>query len=163
MLNFCVIQGRLVRNPEIRQTTTGRAVCSFDVACSRDRKDANGERPCDFVTCVAWEKTAEFVGRYFTKGKQIIVAGRLQSRKFQDRDGNNRTAWEVVAQSVNFCDDSKPADDTGAPPAYGAPAAPAYAPPPYSPPAATNQPPLAYSAGSNDDFALIEDDGDMPF
>lgn len=103
MLNFIVIQGRLVRDPELRHTQSGTPVVSFTVAVDRDYSGQDGgEKQTDFIECVAWRGTGEFVSKYFRKGSMIIVAGRLQSRKWQDRDGNNRINWEINAQSVYF-------------------------------------------------------------
>ena len=102
MLNVIAIMGRLSRDPELRQTTTGKNVASFTIACSRGRKDANGKDLVDWIPVVAWEHTAEFVCKYFEKGSLIAIDGRLQSRTYKDRDGNNRTAIEIVANNANF-------------------------------------------------------------
>lgn len=103
MLNHITIMGRLVRDPELRHTQSGTPVASFTVAVDRDYSGQDGgEKQTDFIECVAWKGTGEFVSKYFRKGSMIIVAGRLQSRKWQDRDGNNRINWEVNAQSVYF-------------------------------------------------------------
>lgn len=98
MLNVVAIMGRLVRDPELRQTQSGKDVASFTIACDRNRKEA----PADFVPVTAWDKTAQFVCRYFRKGSLIAVDGRLQSRQYQDKAGNNRTAIEIVANNVHF-------------------------------------------------------------
>lgn len=98
MLNTITIMGRLTAEPELRTTQNGTSVASFTVAVERDTKD----KETDFISCVAWRQTGEFVSRYFRKGSMIVVSGRLQSRKWQDRDGNNRTSWEVNADSVYF-------------------------------------------------------------
>lgn len=103
MLNVIAIQGRLVRDPEMRQTTTGKSVCSFTIACDRGRKDASGKNLVDWISVVAWEHTAEFICKYFQKGQMIVLDGRLQSRTYKDRDGNNRTAIETVASSAKLC------------------------------------------------------------
>ena len=107
MLNVVAIMGRLARDPELRQTTTGKNVASFRIACDRGRRDANGQShngqsQADWFDVVAWDRTAEFVCKYFQKGSLIIVDGRLQSRSYQDKTGNNRTAIEIVANNVNF-------------------------------------------------------------
>lgn len=102
MLNVAVIMGRLARDPELRQTTNGKNVASFRIACDRGRRDANGQSQADWFDVVAWDRTAEFVCKYFQKGSLIIVDGRLQSRSYQDKAGNNRTAIEIVANNVNF-------------------------------------------------------------
>lgn len=160
MLNVVVLMGRLVADPQLRQTTTGKNVASFRVACDRGRRDANGQNQADFFDVVAWDRSAEFVCRYFQKGSMIAIDGRLQSRNYQDKSGNNRTAIEIVASNINFVTpkSQNPAAGMGAPMASAPiPAAPAD----YSRPAAQPAAP-AYSAGSNDDFALIEDEGDLP-
>ena len=158
MLNVVAIMGRLAADPQLRQTTTGKNVASFRIACDRGRRDANGQSQADWLDVVAWDRTAEFVCKYFQKGSLIAIDGRLQSRQYQDKNGNNRTAIEIVANNVNFAApksaNAAPMGDAG----YGAPTA---APAPR--PAAQAVPAPSYSAGSNDDFALIEDEGDLPF
>lgn len=98
MLNTITIMGRLTAEPELRTTQNGTSVASFTVAVERDTKD----KETDFISCVAWRQTGEFVSRYFRKGSMIVVTGRLQSRKWRDRDGNNRVNWEINADSVYF-------------------------------------------------------------
>lgn len=107
MLNQIVIMGRLTRDVELRHTSNGIAVASFSIACDRDRKNENGERDTDFVECVAWRNTAEFVSRFFSKGRMAVVAGRLQIRQWTDKEGNKRRTAEIVADDVYF-GDSKP-------------------------------------------------------
>lgn len=102
MLNHIDIMGRLTRDPELRYTQSQTAVCSFCVACDRDFRDRDGERPTDFINVTAWRQTAEFVSRYFRKGDMIIVFGRLQMRDWTDNRGNKRTVAEVVADSAYF-------------------------------------------------------------
>lgn len=97
-LNIVVMQGRLVRDPSVKKTESGLSVTTFTIAVDRQKK---GE--ADFVDCTAWRQTADFVGNYFCKGDMILVNGRLQSRKWQDKEGNNRTAWEIVVDGANFC------------------------------------------------------------
>ena len=104
MLNKIILMGRLTRDPELRRTGSGTAVASFALAVDRDFKDQNGERETDFVDIVAWRGTAEFVCKYFTKGRMAVVEGRLQVRDWKDKDGNNRRSAEVVAESVYFGD-----------------------------------------------------------
>lgn len=150
MLNHIEIMGRLTRDPELRRTGSGTAVASFTLAVDRDfsSKDSN-EKETDFIDCVAWRNTAEFVSKYFTKGRMAVVSGRLQIRNWNDKDGNKRRSAEVIADNVYF-GDSKPSEGTAktsagsfaAPPqaTYGAPAAPA------------------------SDFAMLEDDdAQLPF
>lgn len=120
-LNRVCIMGRLTRDPELRRTQTGTAVTSFTLAVDDDFKDKqSGERKTNFIDCVAWRSTAEFVCQYFTKGRMIIVDGRLQTRKWEDKDGNKRTAVEVVADSVYF-GDSKSREDKGSDANYSTP------------------------------------------
>lgn len=102
MLNCAVIMGRLTADPELRTTNNGNSVTSFTVAVDRYAK-AGAERKADFINVVAWRQTAEFVSRYFRKGQMIAVQGSIQTRKYQDRNGNSRTAFEIVADQVNFC------------------------------------------------------------
>lgn len=102
MLNLVAIMGRLARDPELRQTTTGKNVASFRIACDRGRRDANGQSQADWIDVVAWDRKAEFVCKYFQNGSLIVVDGRLQTRTYQDKTGANRTAVEVVANNLNF-------------------------------------------------------------
>lgn len=147
MLNVIAIQGRLAADPEMRQTTTGKRVCTFRIACDRGRKDANGNSQTDWIPCTAWEKTAEFICKYFGKGALIAVDGRLQSRQYQDKNGQNRTATEIVAQNANFCGSKESTSPT---------------------PQNAAQRPAAHSQRTQSepdtDYALIDDDeGDLPF
>lgn len=107
MLNKIIVMGRMVRNPELRRTNTGTAVASFTIACDRDFKSEGGERDADFIECVAWRNTAEFVSKYFTKGRMAVVSGRLQTRNWTDKEGNKRNATEIVAESVYFGDSKR--------------------------------------------------------
>lgn len=105
MLNKVFIMGRLTRDPELRRTQNGTAVAAFTLAVDRDFKDkASGERATDFIDCVAWRQTGEFVSRYFTKGRMAVVEGRLQVRDWVDQNGNKRRNTEVVADQVYFGD-----------------------------------------------------------
>ena len=113
MLNHIVIMGRLTRDPELRTTQAGVSVTSFTVAVDRDFGGRDGgERQTDFIDCVAWRSTGEFVSKYFHKGSMIVVSGRLQSRKWQDRDGNNRTSWEINADNVYFGESRRDGDSS---------------------------------------------------
>ena len=104
-MNKVILIGRLTADPELRQTQSGIASCRFTVACDRRFADKNtGERQADFISCKAWRGTAEFVARFFHKGESICVIGSLQCRKWQDKDGRPREAWEVVADEVTFVD-----------------------------------------------------------
>ena len=158
MLNVIAIMGRLVADPELRTTPAGVNVCKFRIACDRNFAKPGEQRQADFIDVVAWRQQAEFVCRYFQKGSLVAINGRLQTNNYQDKNGNNRTAIEIVANNVNFAApksaNAAPMGDAG----YGAPTA---APAPR--PAAQAAPAPSYSAGSNDDFALIEDEGDLPF
>ena len=98
-LNYSVLMGRLVRDPELRRTNSGKAVASFTIAVDNFGKD-NG---ASFISCVAWDKTGEFVGNYFLKGSQIVVEGRLQTRQYETKDGKKQTATEVVVTQAHFC------------------------------------------------------------
>ena len=167
MLNHIVIMGRLTRDPELRRTGSGVAVASFSLAVDRDfaPKDG-GERETDFIDCVAWRQTGEFVSKYFTKGRMAVVSGRLQIRSWTDKDGNKRRSAEVVADNVYF-GDSKRDNDGGnssySGNAYGgnsyggnAYSAPAPAPS-YGGYTATASAPAS-------DFAMLEDDdAQLPF
>lgn len=148
MLNVVALQGRLGRDPELRQTTTGKQVATFTLACDRGRKDANGRTTADWIQIVAWDRLADFAAKWLTKGQMITVDGRLQSRTYQAKDGTNRTAVEVVASNINFC--GSKADNAGAH------SAPAEGP-------RVGAPVPEYSRGPGDDFAMIEDEGDLPF
>ena len=111
MLNHIVIMGRLTRDPELRRTGSGVAVASFTVAVDRDFGNRDGgERETDFIDCVAWRQTGEFVSKYFTKGSMIVVSGRLQIRNWTDKDGNKRRTAEVVADNCYFGDSKRDAD-----------------------------------------------------
>ena len=108
MLNNVSIMGRITRDPELRRTGTGVAVTSFSIACDRDMSNKEtGERETDFIDCVAWRGTAEFIQRNFTKGSMIVVIGRIQTRGWTDKDGNKRRTVEVVADNVYFGESKK--------------------------------------------------------
>lgn len=102
MLNCIVIQGRFTKSPELRYTASNTAVCNVALAVQRNRKDQNGEYPTDFVEVVFWGKLAEHVVRWFNQGDAALVRGRLESRDWQDKQGNKRRSWEVQAESVDF-------------------------------------------------------------
>ena len=101
-MNKAILLGRLTKAPEIKYTQSGKAVASFTLAIDR-RKGANGEKQADFVSCVAWEKTAETIGNYCSRGQQIVVEGRIQSRSYEAEDGSKRYVTEVVVQNMYFC------------------------------------------------------------
>ena len=121
MLNKIIIMGRLTRDPELRRTGSGTAVTSFSLAVDRDFKSQSGEKETDFIEVVAWKNTAEFVSKYFSKGRMAVVEGRLQIRDWTDKAGNKRTTAEVVADNVYFAD-SKRDSDSGTASSYSAPA-----------------------------------------
>lgn len=109
-LNKIFIMGRLTKDPELRRTQGGTAVTSFTLAVDRDFKSQSGEKETDFIDVVAWRATAEFVAKYFAKGRAAVVEGRVQIRDWKDKDGNNRKAFEVVADNVYFADSKKSGD-----------------------------------------------------
>lgn len=155
MLNKIFLMGRLVADPEAKQTPSGVPVTTFRIAVDRDFKNKQtGEKEADFVTIVAWRGTAEFVARYFTKGRMALVEGRLQIRPYTDRDGNKRSATEVVAENVYFGDSKRDGDGGGSYGGYPHASAPVpSAPSPYDAPVPTG-----------DQFAeLDDDDGELPF
>ena len=151
MLNHIVMMGRLTQDPELR-TAGETPVCHFRLACDRDYKSKNsGEKETDFIDVVAWRSTAEFVAKYFTKGRMAIVEGRLQIRPWTDKDGNNRRSAEVVADNIYFGDSKR--DSAGDMGGYSAPA--------YTAPAGGYSAPVG---GGSSGFAEIdEEDGDLPF
>ena len=110
MLNAISLMGRLVKDPELRYTQSETPVCSFTIAVDRDFA-REGEAKADFIQCVAWKSTGEFVSKYFAKGRLISLRGTLQSRKWTDRDGNKRESWEVIVDKAYFCGD-KPIEKT---------------------------------------------------
>ena len=143
MLNKIIIMGRMTRDPELRRTGSGTAVTSFSLAVDRDFKSQSGEKETDFIEVVAWKNTAEFVSKYFSKGRIAVVEGRLQIRDWTDKDGGKRRSAEVVADNVYFGDSKRDGGtgDYGASPAYGATA-----------------------PGGQSGFAEIsEEDGELPF
>ena len=141
MLNTITIMGRLTRDPELRATPQGTSVASFTLAVDRDYGKGE-DKQTDFIDCVAWRTTAEFVSRYFTKGRMAVVKGRLQIRPWEDKNGNKRRSAEVVADSVYFGDSKK--EETSAPANYGAA-------------------PSESQYSGLDGFTEISDDEDLPF
>lgn len=130
MLNHIIVMGRLTRDPELRRTDSGIAVASFTVAVDRDRAPEGQEKETDFIDCVAWRNTAEFVDKYFSKGRMMVVSGRLQIRGWTDKEGNKRRSAEIVADSCYFGDSKKDDNQTQSQPQYGAQPAPQYGAPP---------------------------------
>ena len=164
MLNHITIMGRLTRDPELRRTGSGIAVASFTVAVDRDFGSRDGgEKETDFIDCVAWRQTGEFVSKYFTKGRMIVVSGRLQIRSWTDKDGNKRRTAEVVADNCYFGDSKRESEggssyggNTYGGNSYGSA---------YSAPAGNNY--GGYSAPASapaSDFAMLDDDdAQLPF
>ncbi len=152
MLNVVAIMGRLVADPELRTTPAGVNVCPFRIACDRNFARQGEQRQADFVDIVAWRAQADFVCKYFSKGSLIAIQGRLQTNNYQDKNGNNRTAVAVVAENINFGGSkgtsSAKVDEGG----EAAPRSDAW--PKADPPA---------NYGGVDDFAVIDDNDDLPF
>ena len=141
MLNKVVIMGRFTKDPELRRTGSGTAVTSFSLACDRDFKSQSGDKETDFIEVVAWKNTAEFVSKYFTKGRMAVVEGRLQIRDWTDKAGNKRTTAEVVADNVYFADSKRSESNDNQKENFN-----------------------ALSGRLNDDFVPIsEEDGELPF
>ena len=123
-MNKVVLVGRLARDPELRTTQSGTNVVSFTVACDRRFARQGEERQADFISCVAWNKTAEFISRYFTKGMRIALDGRIQTRSYDDQNGNKRFVTEVVAEDVEFAQSKTENGGFNQAPDYSAPQAP---------------------------------------
>ena len=168
MLNHIVIMGRLVRDPELRRTGSGVAVASFRVAVDRDYAPKDGgERKADFIDCVAWRQTGEFISKYFSKGRMIVVDGRLEMRDWTDKEGNKRTSAEVVVANAYFGDSKR--DDSSNSGSYngGSYSAPSgsfgggYSAP--SNPSYGNSYAAPASAPASDFSMLEDDDAQLPF
>ncbi len=145
MLNCVTLMGRLTADPELRTTTTGRSVATFSIAVERSYARQGEQRQTDFINIVAWENTANFVSRYFAKGSMIAIQGQIQTRSYEDKNGNKRTAFEVIAREVSFCGSKNETGTRAAAPASAA------------------QPAPAYQTAAPSDFEEIEDDEDLPF
>lgn len=162
MINRIVLMGRLTADPDYRQTPNGIAVASFTVAVDRSYASKGQERQTDFIPCVAWRQTADFVSRYFQKGNMIAVDGSLQTRKYTDKQGNPRTAFEVIIDQVSF---------TGSKAESGGSSMPRMTPPQNTAPAAAssrgfNEPPQggkAFEIGDFGDFEELDNDDGLPF
>lgn len=151
-LNHIVIMGRLGKDPELRYTQSGTPVANFTLAVDRDFKDKQtGERATDFIDVVAWRQTAEFVSRYFSKGRMAVVEGRLQLRDWTDKDGNKRRSAEVVADQVYFGDSKREDNSSGSQASYGG----------YSAPPQDSY--LPQPDPSSEFAELTTDDGNLPF
>ena len=141
MLNKIIIMGRLTHDPELRRTGSGTAVTSFSLACDRDFKSQSGEKETDFIDVVAWKNTAEFVSKYFSKGRMAVVEGRLQIRDWTDKSGNKRITAEIVADNVYFADSKRSESNDNQKENFN-----------------------ALSGRVSDDFVPIsEEDGELPF
>ena len=155
MLNHIVLMGRLVRDPELRRTQSGVPVCTITLACDRDFTDkATGQKECDFIDVVCWNNKAEFVSKYFSKGRMAVASGRLEMRKWTDNNGQKRTNAEVVADNIYFADSKRDGDQGGyagqTGQNYAAPSAP-------SGPVPAGDPVPA-------DFSMLDgDDSELPF
>lgn len=143
MINNITLMGRLTADPELKTTTTGLSVTSFSIAVDRGYARNGEERQTDFINIVAWRQTAEFICRYFKKGSMIALTGSLQTRSYEDRNGNRRTAYEVVVDNVSFCGSKAETGTAGG-------TAPTAAAP-------------AYQTANASDFEEIPDDDELPF
>ena len=152
MLNVVAIMGRLVADPELRTTPAGVNVCQFRIACDRTFARQGEQRQADFVDIVAWRAQADFVCKYFSKGSLIAINGRIQTRNYQDKNGNNRTAFAVVAENINFGGSKGTGSAKVADGGEAAPRSDAWS---------KADPPANY--GGVDDFAVIDDNDDLPF
>ncbi len=153
MLNVVVLTGRLVADPELRHTSNDLAVTSFTIAVNRRYSRSAEERNTDFIDIVAWRNTAEFVCKYFGKGNLIAIEGSIQTRTYQDKEGNNRKAFEIVASNVDFVESKKNSENSGS-----------YAQQDYSD--NDNSKGTAgdsYSSGNDEDFQMTDNDDDLPF
>lgn len=158
MLNHIVIMGRLTRDPELRRTGSGTAVAGFTVAVDRDFAQQGQEKETDFIDCVAWRQTGEFVGKYFKKGSMIVVAGRLQIRNWTDKDGNKRRTAEVVADHCYFGEGKR--SDQNQQAAQGGEYGTGYTNPNY---AAIVSGQYAPAQPGDDYQMLMDEDGNLPF
>ena len=159
-MNKVILMGRLTKDPEVKQTPSNIAVCSFTVACDRRFKTQNGERQTDFISCVAWRQQATLLGNYFHKGSRIAVVGTLQSRSYDDQNGQKRYVTEVVVDEVEFVDTKADGQNyTGSASAQAAPMAPqvqapAQTAPQTPPPAQQIDPGFEASMDSDDSSSL---------
>lgn len=154
MLNKAILMGRLTADPEHKQTPNGISVTSFSIACDRNFADKEGNRGTDFINIVAWRQTADFICKYFAKGRMIAIEGSIQTRNYEDKQGNKRTAFEVVAEQVYFAD-SKQGNDNQKSAATNFPAP--------SAPAAFNEPAKGSSFSVGDFEEIDTDDSELPF
>lgn len=156
MLNHIDLMGRLTRDPELRRTGSGTAVSNFALAVDRDFKSQSGEKETDFIDCVAWRSTAEFVSKYFKKGSMAVVSGRLTIRVWDDKDGNKRRTAEIVADNIYF-GSSKRETDSGA-------AAGSYAPAKYAENSFPETSEMLEKYGAYGDYQLLDgQDDNLPY
>lgn len=160
MLNKAILMGRLTRDPELKYTQNNLPVVQLTVAVERNHSGNGGERQTDFINVVAWRKTAEFVSQWFTKGMMIIVTGSIQSRRWQDKNGNNRTSIEVVADEIQFGETKKSRESNMG---YQGGYPGAYAPAPQQTPASRLDPSFGMPTGNSDFSEISDDDGEVPF
>lgn len=159
MLNHIVIQGRMVRDPELSVVGSGLSLVKFTVAVDRDRSEQDGTKKTDFIDCIAWRKTAEFISKYFTKGRMITLAGRLTIDSYTDKEGNKRKKAEVIVDNAYFADSKKDSESTG----VSTGGFPAPADSGYTPTAQQNQTGFDYPYPQKE-FPLIDgDDSQLPF
>ena len=155
MLNSCVLMGRLTADPELSTTQSGKSVASFSMAVERDFQQ-DGERKADFIDVVAWRGTAEFICKYFRKGRMLAIVGRIQTRTYTDKDGNNRKAVEVVADKVSFTGEKAEPSEHEPSRIEG-----------YEPAGKTRNPvadsAVGYESGNLGDFTELSSDDDLPF
>ena len=154
-MNTVVLIGRLTADPELKHTQNGNAVTGFSIAVDRPYQKSGEERQADFIDIVAWRGTAEFICKYFKKGRKIAVQGVIQTRSYTDKDGNKRKAFEIVADNVHFADSKR---DTSAPAMGGG-----MYQQPTARPEVTSAPAPAYTSGDTGDFEEILNDDDLPF
>lgn len=147
-MNKAILVGRLTADPELRTTQSGVSLCSFSVAVDR-RFTTGGERQADFINCVAWRQSADFIAKYFGKGRLIGIEGSIQTRNYEDKQGNKRTAVEVVVDNASFIGSKA---ESGGGSSFDAPTQ-----------AAPETAPVAYQSGNIDDFQEITSDEDLPF
>ena len=157
MYNKAILIGRLTADPELKQTPNGVSVCSFSIACDRAFSGRNGERQTDFINIVTWRQQAEFVSKYFSKGRLIGIDGSIQTRNYEDKNGNKRTATEIVTDNVFFTGARSSNAGSGNGGSYSNNS---YGDNSYTAPAPA-QP--AYTSGAASDFEEVESDNDLPF
>lgn len=147
-MNNVSLMGRLTDNPELRTTPNGIQVTTFTLAVNRAFVKQGGERQADFIDCVAWRSTAEFICKYFKKGQMMALKGSIQTRTYTDKEGRNRKAFEIMVDNVYFTESRSSGSSQAAAPSTGT---------------SVDETPVAFSTGDDSDFAVIEGDSDLPF